>query len=141
MEEEAASTLTQHPQTNLDAALDGSLAYKDLTEKAPDMAVHYNRIEGSAEEDQDPWFLRASHPTSPAIYLRQLVCDKGLSPTPVEFAQVVAALRLYAAGANDDIAIKIDNCFKPGRSTADQIRAGQHWFFDGKEQRVRCLYT
>jgi hypothetical protein len=73
------------PRAILEAALDGSLAWKDLSDKEPSIHMHYNRMKDTAEVDQAPWFLQASNPYGKTIYLRQLVNEKGAAPTPYEF--------------------------------------------------------
>jgi len=107
------------PRPILNATLDGSLAYKDLSKQDPDIAPHFSYFVGVADEDQSPWLLQANHPHSPAIYVRQLVDNQGMSPTPAEFMTIVEALRKYAAGEDVDTAMKIDNHRDPDRSTIE----------------------
>jgi hypothetical protein len=118
------------PRPILEAALDGSLARR-VAERDTAVYRNFTYMNDVDEHDQSPWLLQTTNPHGLAIYLRQLVNDHGLSPTGVEFMQVVDVLRQYASGAtHSDMATKIDNRFEEGR----------HWFFEGKEVRVRLLH-
>jgi hypothetical protein len=88
------------------------------------------------------WMLRAQEQSTPAIYLRPLVDESGRPPTANEFSHVISVLRRYAEGTDLNTAVKIDNAFRNGEvSTLDSLRRGEHYYFEGHQERVKKLWT
>ncbi|KAF2877175.1 hypothetical protein BDV95DRAFT_464967, partial [Massariosphaeria phaeospora] len=87
------------------------------------------------------WVQRYGEAFAPVIYVRELVDENGQSPAPRELAQVLEVLRAYVSGLRtmDEDNAALDCVSRNGRTTADMITGGFHYFLRGVADRALTL--
>ncbi|KAL1612899.1 hypothetical protein SLS60_001129 [Paraconiothyrium brasiliense] len=137
--------LASIPKRILLPLLDGSFSRRIMSPSAtqPDLKMFW-----AVNDDRDQmssWARRANQKGDfvPALYVRELVDDRGQSPTVKQLRKMVLHLRGYLSGdprlhqQNADI----DNQSRLNRSDKKSIASGLHYHLQGSPTRVQNAHT
>lgn len=126
------SILASMPWILLEALLKDTFSEKSLN---PELQLYFNK--------DHEWTQRGAADFVPQIYCCVLMNDQGVSPTPLTLRKVLKVLRAYVSGDPDmdEQNMDLDNEFGQGRCDLSAIRAGRHFYLQGKYERGMQVLT